>query len=172
MVSEPVLLPDGGAQGAVLAVASLVPLSRWARDMSEGGLWEVYVVDTRGHLIAHPDDNRLLAEPDVSNLEIVRQFLETKGVGATVPFSIPAPGGAKKVLGTYIRVPDGSEWGVIVQADEEKAYYSANVMRQQSIGIVGVVAKGLLDASKAGKQWVSTPRRLLASLSKPVERAG
>jgi hypothetical protein len=34
-----------------------------------------------------------------------------------------------------------------------------------------MLAKGKIDASKVGKMWVSTPRRLLASLAKPVERA-
>ena len=80
------------AQGVVLAIGSLVDLSTWAREMSQGGLWDVYVVDSRGHLIAHRDKEHLVKDPDASEVEIVRQFLASKGLAATVPFSIPARG--------------------------------------------------------------------------------
>lgn len=33
-----------------------------------------------------------------------------------------------------------------------------------------MLAKGLLDASKCGKIWVTSRRRLLASLNRPFER--
>jgi HD-GYP domain-containing protein (c-di-GMP phosphodiesterase class II) len=77
----------------------------------------------------------------MSRLEVVRQFLEVRGrAAATVAFGIPAKGGSLKMLGTYARVPDDSGWGVIVQVDESKAYYSAIDMRNRSLGLVGVVA--------------------------------
>jgi HD-GYP domain-containing protein (c-di-GMP phosphodiesterase class II) len=137
VIAEPVNVDDGKAEGAVLAVASLLPVWNWAKSLAEGGLWDVYVIDTRGHLIAHSDDKRVTTDPDVSNVEIVRLFLESKEkVGATVPFAIPAPGGAIKMLGTYARVPDNSGWGVIVQADEAKAYYAAIQMRNRFTVIV------------------------------------
>ena len=47
----------------------------------------------------------------------------------------------------------------------------ARIINKSTDATEHMLTKGLLDASKAGKkQWVSTPRRLLASLSKP--RAG
>jgi HD-GYP domain-containing protein (c-di-GMP phosphodiesterase class II) len=76
---------------------------------------------------------------DMSNIEIVREFLESKGVAATRPFAIPAPGGAIKMLGTYTRVPDDSGWGVIVQVEESKAYFTAFDMRRKSLALVAVV---------------------------------
>jgi nitrogen fixation/metabolism regulation signal transduction histidine kinase len=36
-------------------------------------------------------------------------------------------------------VPDDSGWGVIVQVDQSKAYYSAIQMRNQSLALVGLV---------------------------------
>jgi HD-GYP domain-containing protein (c-di-GMP phosphodiesterase class II) len=140
VISAPVGFVEGKTpQGVVLAIGTLLPLSIWAAEMSQGGLWDVYVVDSRGHLIAHRDKEHLVKEPDVSGVEIVRQFLESKGFTATVPFSLPAEGRAIKMLGTYSQLPDDTDWGVIVQVDEDKAYYDANQMRGRSYLIVGIV---------------------------------
>jgi HD-GYP domain-containing protein (c-di-GMP phosphodiesterase class II) len=164
VISQPVGAEEGQkAQGAVVAIGSLVPLSKWAAEMSQVGLWDVYVVDSRGHLIAHRDKKHLLEDPDVSNLEIVRRFLVSKGVAAeTVPFSIPAEGKAIKMLGTSVAVPDDSEWGVIVQVEEDKAFYDAHQMRQSSIFIVALVTliAVVLGTLFAGE--ISRPIRVLA----------
>ena len=153
---------EKGAQGVVLAIGTLVHLSTWAREMSEGGLWDVYVVDDRGHLIAHRDKDHLVNEPDVSNLEIVHQFLGSKGVGASVPFSIPAEGKAIKMLGTYTRVPDDSDWGVIVQVDEDKAYFDANEMWRRSVRIVGLVTVLAIVLGTLFAGEISRPIQILA----------
>ena len=48
-----------------------------------------------------------------------------------MPFTIADAEAARvEMLGTYTAVPDDSGWGVIVQVDEDKAYYSAIQMRQ------------------------------------------
>ncbi|HVQ29705.1 MAG TPA: HD domain-containing phosphohydrolase [Vicinamibacteria bacterium] len=153
---------EKGAQGVVLAIGTLVHLSTWAREMSESGLWDVYVVDDRGHLIAHRDKEHLVKEPDVSNLEIVHQFLASKGVGASVPFSIPAEGGAIKMLGTYTRVPDDSDWGVIVQVDEDKAYFDAHEMWRRSVRIVGLVTVVAIVLGTLFAGEISRPIQILA----------
>jgi hypothetical protein len=42
-------------------------------------MFEVYVVDARGHLVTHSDARRLHGNLDVSDVEIVRQFREYGG---------------------------------------------------------------------------------------------
>jgi len=133
---EPVRVGEK-VEGVVLAVASLLPIWQMTQQIGER-VFEVYVVDSRGRLIAHSDPQQPLGT-DVSNVEIVHLFLESKGVGATVPFAIPAQGKAIKMLGTYARVPDDSGWGVIVQVDESKAYFAAYDMRRKSLALVGLV---------------------------------
>jgi HD-GYP domain-containing protein (c-di-GMP phosphodiesterase class II) len=136
VITEPVKY-GGAVQGVVLAVASLLPVWRMTEQTGER-LFAVYVVDGRGHIIAHSDRSVGLGT-DMSNIEIVREFLESKGVAATRPFAIPAAGGAIKMLGTYTRVPDDSGWGVIVQVEESKAYFTAFDMRRKSLALVAVV---------------------------------
>ncbi|HSB61736.1 MAG TPA: cache domain-containing protein, partial [Vicinamibacteria bacterium] len=159
VITEPVKY-EGAVQGAVLAVASLLPVWRMTEQTGER-LFEVYLVDSRGRVIAHSDRTVALGT-DMSNVEIVRGFLESKGIGATVPFAIPAAGGAIKMLGTYTRVPDDSGWGVIVQVDESKAYFTAFDMRRKSLALVALVTvlAVVLGVAFAGR--ISRPIQRLA----------
>jgi HD-GYP domain-containing protein (c-di-GMP phosphodiesterase class II) len=140
VLAEPVKPGGASVQGAVVVVASLGPLWNMTRDIAQGGIADVYVVDGRGHLVAHSDPKRLEGDLDLSRVEIVRQFLATGGrTAATVPFTMTQDGKPVKMLGTYTRVPDESGWGVIVQVDEAKAYFTANEMRRQSLALVAAV---------------------------------
>jgi HD-GYP domain-containing protein (c-di-GMP phosphodiesterase class II) len=127
-------------QGVTLVVASLIPLWRATEELGQEGLFDVYVVDPRGRLVAHSDPRRLEeGDLDVSSVEIVRQFMQARGrAGATVPFTMPTKRGPARMLGTYTGVPD-TDWGVIVQVDENTAYYSAIQMRNQAALLVALV---------------------------------
>jgi len=159
VITEPVRRGDS-VEGVVLAVASLLPIWRMTEQTGEQ-LFEVYVVDGRGRVIAHSDRTVTLGT-DVSNLEIVRGFLESKGIGATVPFAIPAPGGAKKMLGTYTRVPDDSGWGVIVQVDEHRAYFAAFDMLRKSLALVAFVTLAAVVLGFLFAGQISQPIQKLA----------
>ena len=165
VISEPVSPGGSGVQGVVLVVASLGRLWNMTRDMGQGGLFDVYVVDGRGRLVAHSDPRRLQGDLDLSSVYIVQQFLASQGrTGATLPFKLPADdpsiaGQARRqrglfgrlvekvmgrdegpidMLGTYTSIPD-TGWGAIVQVEQDKAYYSAIEMRAQSFFLVGMV---------------------------------
>ena len=74
VLGEPVL-SGGGVLGVVLAIASLQDI-REITTATGGQLFEVYVVDNRGRLIAHSDPKQPLAA-DMSAIEIVRIFLQS-----------------------------------------------------------------------------------------------
>ncbi|MFI5182811.1 MAG: HD domain-containing phosphohydrolase [Vicinamibacteria bacterium] len=163
VLTEPINPRGLGVQGVVLAVASLGPLWNMTKQTGEAGLVEVYIVDSRGHLIAHSDPKRLVSDPDVSRVEIVRQFLEARGrAAATVPFAIPSKGGTLKMLGTFTRVPDDSGWGVIVQVDESKAYYQATDMFRRSALLVALVALLAIVLGSLFAGRISHPLQALA----------
>jgi HD-GYP domain-containing protein (c-di-GMP phosphodiesterase class II) len=165
VISEPIAPDSGGVHGAVLSVASLGPLWTNAAEAGEAGLFEVYVVDGRGYLVAHSDPTKLAGDRNVSNVEIVRQFLSKGGAGATVltPFTLAgADGQSTRMLGTYTRVPDESGWGVIVQVDEWKALYSATEMRTRALWLTGAVTiLGLVLGAMFARQ-ISRPIQELA----------
>ncbi len=154
--------PAGGVQGVVLVVASLGPLWNMTRDLGQGGVFDVYVVDGRGRLVAHSDPRKLEGNLDVSDVEIVRQFLASQGrTAATVPFTINAPGGPTQMLGTYTGIPD-TGWGVIVQIPQDKAYYSAIQMGYQSLALVAVVTILAVLFGTLFAGHISRPIQLLA----------
>ena len=152
VLGEPVIVA-GSVEGAVLAVASLQPIREITRSTG-GGIFEVYVVDNRGRLIAHSDPQRQLAE-DVSGTEIVRLFLEQSarnpavdssgrrtasgGYGTTRFTMRDASGVEHQMLGTSMPVPDESGWGVVVQVDVAKAYFTAIDLRKKSVLLVAIV---------------------------------
>jgi HD-GYP domain-containing protein (c-di-GMP phosphodiesterase class II) len=139
VISEPVRRGQSQVVGAVSVVASLGQLWIMSRELNQGELFDVYVVDSRGRMVAHSSPERVQGDLDMSNVEIVRQFMASQGrVGTTVPFEVDTPSGPVKMLGTYTGVPE-TGWGVIVQVEERKAYYSALQMRDQSFWLVALV---------------------------------
>jgi len=162
VLAEPVRLPDGKVEGVVLAVASLGPLWGMAHSMAEGEV-AVYVVDGRGHLIAHSDAQAAETDLDLSQVEIVKQFLESRGrAGATVPFALQTEQGPRQMLGTYARVADDSGWGVIVQIEQDLAYFSAIQMWNQSLLLVAVVAIAAVVTGVLFAGEISRPIQQLA----------
>ncbi len=169
VIAEPVKPGTSGVQGAVVAVAGLGPLWTMARDVaqfSQSGkaqsIYEVYVVDSRGHLVAHSDLSQL-GDTDLAGVEIVRFFLESgRRFSSTETFRIPSPRGPVEMLGTYAPVPNGSGWGVIVQVSKAKAYFEATAMRDRSLLLVAIVTvlAVLFGTLFAGQ--ISQPIRALA----------
>ncbi len=140
VLAEPVKAADSSVLGVVLAVANLGPLWKMTEDMGQQGLFDVYVVDNRGRMVTHSDPRKLEGDLDFSSVEIVRQFLASQGrTAATVPFTLTTPAGPVRMLGTYTGIPE-TGWGVMVQIEESKAYYSVLEMRKQSLILVALVA--------------------------------
>jgi HD-GYP domain-containing protein (c-di-GMP phosphodiesterase class II) len=165
VLAEPVTAggEQGTVEGVVLAVASLGPLWKMTRESGQGGIMDVYVVDGRGRLVAHSDPGRVEADPDVSGVKIVRLFLESKGrASSTEPFEMPGKDRVVTMLGTYTRVPDDSGWGVIVQVDQDKAYYSAIQMRRHAVLVVTIVMIAALVLGTLFAEQISRPIQELA----------
>ncbi|HEY7410235.1 MAG TPA: HD domain-containing phosphohydrolase [Vicinamibacteria bacterium] len=162
VLAEPVRAAAGDVLGVVLAVANLGPLWKMTEEMGQQGLFEVYVVDGRGRLVTHSDPRRLEGERDLSSVEIVRQFLASQGrTAATVPFALETPRGAQRMLGTYTGIAE-TGWGVIVQIEESKAYYSVSEMRQQAGALVALVALLALLLGSVFARQISQPIHSLA----------
>ena len=150
-------------RGVVLAVAGLSPLWTMTREIAQGGIMEVYVVDARGHVVAHSDPGRVRDGLDASQVDIVRKFIDSKGrTSSTLPFvAADANGREVRMLGTFTRVPD-TGLGVIVQVEQDKAFYSAIRMRNRSLGLAALVALLALLLGTAYAGYISRPIHALA----------
>ena len=146
--AEPVLAADGTAQAVVIAITSFEKVVQLTRESGEGGLLDVYVVSGEGRLVSHSDPKYASTGASLKGIDIVQEFVQTAGrAAASMPFTLEdADGATRHMLGTFIRVPDDSGWGVIAQIDEAKAYAGANSMRRNSalvVSLVSVLALGL-----------------------------
>ena len=173
VLGQPVLA-GGKVVGVVLAVASLQPI-RGITEKTGGGIFEVYVIDNRGRTIAHSDTNRPLSE-DLSKIEIVTILLEQsavatgQAVGArrsggfgTIRFDLPAPDGVvRHMLGTYMRVPDDSGWGVVVQVDIDRAYITSIELRNNALALVALVTALAVVLGSVFAGQISRPVQQLA----------
>jgi HD-GYP domain-containing protein (c-di-GMP phosphodiesterase class II) len=170
MIAEPVRRGDQ-VEGVVIVIASLGRLWTMTREMAQEGAFDVYVVDDTGHLVAHSDPQRLDGNLDLKDVEIVKQFLETHGrTAATVPFTLKGPNGPLDMLGTYTGVADDSGWGVIVQIDEAKAYYTALRMRNQSVVLVALVTIAAIVLGTLFAGQISHPIQELAASARRLAR--
>lgn len=180
VLGEPVMVGSEVA-GVVLAVASLQPIREITR-ATGGGVFEVYVVDGGGRLIAHSDPGRPLAE-DLSRIEIVRIFRDQspqQPAAATAPGARIRSGGfgttlfemegedglPHQMLGTYMPVPDDSGWGVIVQVDIDKAYFTAIELRNRSVLLVGLVTALAVVLGSLFAGQISRPVQRLAQAAR------
>ena len=148
VLGEPVY-SGAKVEAVVLAVASLQPI-REITTTAGGRLFEVFVVDNRGRLVAHSDAKQPLGV-DMTGLAIVRTFLSASeesgagrnarraGAAGTTRFEIAVGSQQRHMLGTYVRVPDDSGWGVIVQSDLATAYFTSIDLRNKSLTVSGIV---------------------------------
>jgi len=122
LVSTPVMY-GGRFLGMIGAVEDLQFLIRRLQEVNRGGLTP-YVVDSEGRLVAGATPEYATGQ-DVTNSEIVRNFLEQGGqaqlVAATREFRVTAGKKSTQMLGTYSPVSN-LDWAVIVQKPRDEAY--------------------------------------------------
>jgi signal transduction histidine kinase len=122
-----------------------------------------YVVDSRGHLIAHPDISLVLRKTDLSSLPQVRTALLGEGTDAPEQ-SISARGlGGEPVLASFAAIaPLG--WYVVVEQPQSEAFapVRASIVRTGLLLFAGVVLSILAAA------WLA--RRMVTPVFADLER--
>lgn len=131
----PLMMDDRG-QVTHMALATLKQ-DRFLKAVSSEGLVTSYLVDARGYVMAHPDQQRVLKRENVAHLEIVKRLLAGKSNNGQTRFVDPATQiaylGAFKTLGF-------AGMGVVSQVEEAKALEAADKVRKTSTIITGMVA--------------------------------
>ena len=171
MISVPVVAPSlqepviifgepvkfaGRVVGVVLGVVSLQPIRQMTAASS--GASEVYVVDSRGRIVAHSDPAQPLAT-DFSKVPIVEEFITGRQrAGGTVNFALDK----RPMVGTFIPLTDKSGWGVVVQTDEDTAYATAIQLRNDSFRTVAIVTAFAVVLGTLFAGEISRPVRKLA----------
>ena len=149
VVAAPVRAGAAGVIGAVLAFVSLQPLkAQFVREGQEAagakGAFLAYVVDRRGQLL-FSSDPAAFPSRDLSRIDLVREFM-VQPVRLTKSYARGEGKAARRVLGTLAPVPAPTDWGVVVETEEQSAF--ASVARTAKVStllvVLAVVLAGLV----------------------------
>ncbi len=160
--------------GMLASVVSLDRVLGRLREVSVRGR-TVYLVDRNGHIVAHPDTQRLVPGTDVSStfrvvaeLETLPQELRTT---ETLRFLATVKGRTVEMIGTYSTVPN-LPWAVIAQRSLEDARADAGVEELNAQALKFVLAVTLL-ALVIGYLFaigITTPIHALAESTRAISR--
>ena len=163
-VAVPLRDEEGQVQGALLAVVSLADLQGLISKIRLGSTGRAYLVDRRGRVIAHSDLDLVRRRENLSDLEIVGNYLQAGQTVGSVPFEDRQ---GRQMLGAYDLV-EGVKWGVVVEQLRDEAYYSLKEMRRQTTlwVIIGVLLATGIGAAFARK--ISNPIHQFAEKSMAI----
>jgi HD-GYP domain-containing protein (c-di-GMP phosphodiesterase class II) len=124
------LLSDGHFSGMLAAVVSLDRLQARLRDASVRDR-TVYLIDTRGHVVAYPNRDLVPGSNAASDSPLVRQVTELpQDLRATQTTNFSILGSDKRrrieMIGTYSTIPE-LRWAVIAQRSLDDARIDAGV---------------------------------------------
>jgi putative nucleotidyltransferase with HDIG domain len=170
LVSTPVMY-GGRFLGMIGAVEDLQFLIRRLQEVNRGGLTP-YVVDSEGRLVAGATPDYATGQ-DMTNSEIVRNFLEQRGeaqlVAATREFSVSEGKTNIKMLGTYSPVSN-LDWAVVVQKPRSEAYRGVYEM-QRNARLLAVLAVLLsVGISIFAARRITNPLEVLTDSSRAIAR--
>jgi HD-GYP domain-containing protein (c-di-GMP phosphodiesterase class II) len=170
LVSTPVMY-GGRFLGTIATVVDLQFLIRRLQEVNLGGLTP-YVVDSQGRLVAGATPDYATGQ-DMTNLEIVRNFVEQGGkaqfVAATREFNFTQGKTSTKMLGTYSPV-NNLDWAVIVQKPRTEAYRGVYEM-QRTARLLALLAVLLsVGISIYAARRITNPLEVLTQSSRAIAR--
>ena len=120
--------------------------SKSAQELLDAGLPVLFVVDQNGRAVAHPDPAIASSERSMTELRVVREWLETGAQvqSALAPFTLDRNGESTPMLGSYatVELDRNTLLGVIAMQDESAALASVGDMRTQTM-FVSLIAAAL-----------------------------
>ena len=176
-IAAPVMGGTGSGEviAAVVAIVSFqevfasvqqpVPMSE--SELLERGMPVIFVVNSDGRAVAHPDARVAFAERSMMDLKVVQEWTVTgrQVKSALAPFMAEREGEDVRMLGAYAtaRLDERSPLGVIAIQDEHAALQSVTDMRRQTLYISLLAATfALLIGYLSAKQLTHPVRELAA----------
>ncbi len=135
---------NGQAYGSVMVIVSLQSIARSVVGMdptTEEELWRsglpiIYVVDSEGRAVFHPDPILSIEQRSLTHLRIVDEWLQSNRQiqSGLVPFTAEYGENKHEMIGAYstVNVTQDLSFGVITMQDEAKALASVGEMRTQT----------------------------------------
>lgn len=177
-ISSPVIV-DKNISAAIVAIVSLHELSQIlaeTKPTAEAELWQsglpiIYVVDSQGRAVFHPDSQVTVNQKSMTDLKIVQEWQATNRQiqSALVPFTAEYDGQKHEMIGAYSTANFGDDvkFGVITMQDEATALASVGEMRRQTWLIsLAFAVVALLVGSLLARQLTSPLSQLVTAAEK------
>jgi signal transduction histidine kinase len=123
-------VPLTGRRGVLVAKLNLTQVWQWISEVKVGETGIAFVVDRNGILIAHPEQERVLAHSNFGSLPVVKDFL-TNRLPMDQRWREYADERGKQVVSLYGTLPDNLSWGVFTQIPSRDIYRPIRQMRQR-----------------------------------------
>ena len=176
-IAAPVM---GGPEGAdvVAAVVAVVSFrevfkavqqntSMGERELLDRGLPVLFVVNSEGRAVAHPDARAAFSERAMTDLKVVQDWMATGSQlkSALSPFTVEREGRPVGMLGAYATatLDPGARLGVVAVQDERAALRSVAEMRRQVLIISLIAATLALTTGFLFAKQLTWPVRELAA---------
>jgi signal transduction histidine kinase/HAMP domain-containing protein len=132
-------------KGVIVAEVSLKKLWNSISDIKVGKSGQVFVVDHKGNLIAHPDYSKVLSGTNLAALHEVKEFLHYSD--ADPGFGEPVVGqNGKQVMSSYARVAQ-PDWAVVVEEPVETSLGEVKQIQALAIAFFMLTLGGTLGIS-------------------------
>jgi HD-GYP domain-containing protein (c-di-GMP phosphodiesterase class II) len=164
----------GEPAGMLAALVSLERIQGRLREATVRGR-EVYIVDRKGVIVAHPDQRRWVAGADAStSFRIVAQLRDLPRelrATQTTRFQIDRAGRRTEMIGTYSTVQDLS-WAVIAQRslDDARADAGVSELNRQALTFAAFLTLFALILGYMFAVGITTPIRSLAESTLAISR--
>lgn len=115
------------SDSSIVVTADLRP-ERLLRVVSKSDVYRVFLVDGSGHVLAHPDGQKVISHTDLSSNPVVRDALEAKVARGAREYQ----SGDSTLVSSYSRVGIGRV-SVVVEAPREELYRASRELTRRSL---------------------------------------
>ncbi|MBN1356987.1 HD domain-containing protein [bacterium] len=152
VITQPLLSETGSPMGAMFMQIDLKQVQEFTDEANRVNPGTIYVVDSEGKLVGHVDRVRVLKREDMSDLEIVKNYLIPRITAGSVPYKDKK---GRQVQGAYSPVGD-LNWGVVTERSQSAAFSPIHEMSAQAkdtmkrmfwATMIGVISAAILAIS-------------------------
>jgi diguanylate cyclase (GGDEF)-like protein len=164
VLSHPIKQTASPVNAVLLAELRIDIIEQLRKNIHFGEKGHSAFVDSKGHVIAHPNSDWMKEIKDLSHLPIVQLMMDGK-TGVTEFFS---PFVKQQMVAGYTAVPEIG-WGIMVPQPKSEVEEQVNTLirTQYSWGIIGLVMALLLAIPLA--RWITKPINRLAKAADRLE---
>ncbi|MBN2159990.1 MAG: HAMP domain-containing protein [Spirochaetes bacterium] len=155
------------ASGAVSSImVSYITLDNLMKTFQATGITRVMMVNYKGEVIAHPDENIVKAGADLSTVPICSMMMKSKIDNGQTRFK---DDNSVYYLGSFKKIDTGG-FGIIATAEEKKAFEAVYDIQRRNILIMAIVLTGAILVIFFFGKTITTPIvRLVWATKKIIE---